>query len=205
MPGRPMADSPRAARDGARPGGTADMAGPGRLVAAALAVGYRLGGRRSGRLAAVTGVAVLAVFFALQRHPTVDVRVAVLAAFAATAPFALLPRYPATVLAAVLSVQAGMLLFGRLSWTPVLVLAWLAALALCPLLLSRAVAVAAWPRWRSSSWPALSSMQGQTPPRGMPPLVRQLSQPSYGEPVRISGPGAAAARGSGPWRRGYAI
>jgi signal transduction histidine kinase len=143
MPGRPMADPPRAARDGARPGGTADMAGPGRLVAAALAVGYRLGGQRSGRLAAVTGVTVLAVLFGLQHHPTVDARVAVLAAFAATAPFAILPRCPAPVLTAVLSIQAGMLLLGRLSWTPVLVLTWLAALALCPLLLSRAVAVGA--------------------------------------------------------------
>jgi hypothetical protein len=56
----------------------------GRLVAAALAVGYRLGGRRSGRLAAVTGVTVLAVFFGLQHPPTVDVRVAVLAACAVT-------------------------------------------------------------------------------------------------------------------------
>ena len=143
MPGWPIADSPRARGDGAPLKVTAGMAGPGRLLAAALAVGYRLGGRRSGRLAAAAGVTVLAVFFGLQHHPTVNVRVAVLAALAATAPFAILPRYPAPVLAVLLSVQAGMLLFGRLSWTPVLVLAWLAALALCPLLLSRAVATGA--------------------------------------------------------------
>jgi hypothetical protein len=79
-----MADSLRTAGDGSLPRGTAEMAGPGRLVAAALAVGYRLGGRRFGRLATVTGVTVLAVFFGLQHHPTVDVRVAVLAACAVT-------------------------------------------------------------------------------------------------------------------------
>jgi signal transduction histidine kinase len=141
MPGRPLADAPRAGGDGALPGGTAGMAGPGRLVAGALAVGYRLGGRRSGRLVAVTGVTLLAVLFGLQHHPTVNVRVAVLSAFAATAPFAVVRRYPAPALVTMLSVQAGMLLFGRLSWTAVLVLAWLAAIAVCPLLLSRAVAV----------------------------------------------------------------
>jgi signal transduction histidine kinase len=36
-----------------------------------------------------------------------------------------------------------MLLFGRLSWTPVLVLVWLLTLALCPLLLPRAAAAGA--------------------------------------------------------------
>jgi signal transduction histidine kinase len=143
MPGRPLADAPRAGGDDAVPRDTAGMAGPGRLVAGALAVGYQLGGRRSGRLAAATGITVLAVMFGLQHHPTVDVRAAVLAAFAATAPFAVLRRYPAPALSTMLSVQAAMLLFGRLSWTPVLVLAWLAAIALCPLLLSRGVAVGA--------------------------------------------------------------
>ena len=117
------------------------MAGPGRFVAGALAAGYRLGGRRSGRLAAVTGITVLAVLVGLQHHPTVNVRAAVLAAVAATAPFAVVRRYPAPALTVMLSVQGGMLVFGRLSWTPVLVLAWLAAVAVCPLLLSRAVAI----------------------------------------------------------------
>jgi hypothetical protein len=64
-------------------------------VAGVLAAGYRLGGRRSGRLTAVTGVTALAVLIGLQHHPTVNWRVAVLAAVAATAPFAVLRRYPA--------------------------------------------------------------------------------------------------------------
>jgi signal transduction histidine kinase len=142
MPGRPLADAPGAGPDGA-PAAAAGMAGPGRLVAGAVAAGYRLGGRRSGRLTAVTGITVVALLVGLQHHPTVNVRVAVLAAIAATAPFAALRRYPGPALAVMLAAQAGMLLFGRLSWSPVLVLAWLAAIALCPLLLSRAVAVGA--------------------------------------------------------------
>ena len=77
MPGRPLADAPRAGGDDAIPRDTVGMAGPGRLVAGALAVGYRLGGRRSGRLAAAAGITVLAVMFGLQHHPTVDVRAAV--------------------------------------------------------------------------------------------------------------------------------
>jgi signal transduction histidine kinase len=143
LPGWPRADAPGADPDDAAPWGAAGMAGPGRLVAAALGAGYRLGARRSGRLAAVTGVTALAVLFALQHHPTVDWQVAVLAACAATAPFAVLRRYPAPALAVMLSAQAGMLLFGRLSWTAVMVLAWLAAVAACPLLLARATAAGA--------------------------------------------------------------
>ena len=112
-------------------------------MAGVVAAGYRLARRPAGRLAAVAAVTVLAVLVGLQHHPTVDVRVAVLAAAAATAPLALLRRYPAPALAVMLTVQAGMLLLARLSWTPVLVLAWLAVIALCPLLLSRAVAIGA--------------------------------------------------------------
>jgi signal transduction histidine kinase len=62
---------------------------------------------------------------------------------AATAPLAALRRSPAAALAIMLAAQAGILLSGRLSWTPVLVLVWLLTLALCPLLLPRAAAVGA--------------------------------------------------------------
>ncbi len=141
--GEPPADARSAGPGGAVPVSTASMAWPGRAVANLLAAGHQLGRRRAGRLAALTGITVLAVLFGVQHHPTVDVRVAVLAAVAATAPFAGLRRYPAPALAVMLSAQAGMLLFGRLSWTPVLVLAWLATLALCPLLLPRAAAFGA--------------------------------------------------------------
>jgi signal transduction histidine kinase len=119
------------------------MAWPGKAVAGAVAAGRRVGDRHAAQLAAAGGLTALAVVSGLQRHPTVDVRIAVLAAVAATAPLGAVRRHPAPALAVMLSAQAGMLLFGRLSWTAVLVLAWLFALALCPLLLSRAAAVAA--------------------------------------------------------------
>jgi signal transduction histidine kinase len=122
---------------------TVGMAWPGIAVAGALAVGRRLGDRRGAQVAAAMLVTALAVSASLQRHPTVDVRVAVLAAFAATAPMTAVRHHPSPALAVMLGAQAGMLLFGRLSWTAVLVLAWLFTLMLCPLLLSRAAAVGA--------------------------------------------------------------
>ena len=135
-----------AASPGQRPGtptAAPGMAWPGMLVARALAAGQQWWHRRAARLAAATAVTVAAVVSGLQHHPTVSGRVAVAAAVAATAPLAALRRGPAAALAIMLTAQAGMLLFGRLSWTPVLVLVWLLTLALCPLLLPRAAAVGA--------------------------------------------------------------
>ena len=135
-----------AASPGQRPGTPAaapGMAWPGTLVARALAAGQQLWHRRVARLTAVTAVTADAVLSGLQHHPTISGRVAVVVAVAATAPLAALRRYPAAALAIMLAAQAGMLLAGRLSWTPVLVLVWLLTLALCPLLLPRAAAVGA--------------------------------------------------------------
>lgn len=140
---QPVADAPGGRGDDAAQAAAVGMAWPGRAVAGALAVGRSLGDRRGAQLAAAALVTALAVASSLQRHPTVDVRVAVMAAFTATAPLAVVRRHPAPALVVMLGAQAGMLLFGRLSWTAVLVFAWLFTLALCPLLLSRAAAVGA--------------------------------------------------------------
>lgn len=132
---------PGAGADGTARAAEADMAWPGTAVGAVLAFGRRIGDRRTARLAATAGVMTIAVLLAVQHHPTVDLRLAVLAAIAATAPLAAVRSHPGPALAVMLAAQSGMLLFGRLSWTAMLVLAWLLALALCPLLLSRTAAV----------------------------------------------------------------
>lgn len=139
---RPLAAIAR----GQSPGAIADapgMAWPGVLVAHSLAAGQRWRHRRAARLTGVAVVTVAAVISGLQHHPTVSGYVAVAVAVAATAPLAALPRRSAPVLAIMLVAQAGIMLFGRLSWTVVLVSAWLLTLALCPLLLPRAAAAGA--------------------------------------------------------------
>ncbi len=119
------------------------MAWPGKAVGAVLAFGRRVGNYRAGRLGVAVVVTLLAVGSGLQHHPTVDVWFAVLVAIAATAPLAVAWSRPGPAVAVMLAAQSGMLLFGRLSWTLVLVLAWLFTLALCPLLLSRLAAASA--------------------------------------------------------------
>jgi signal transduction histidine kinase len=141
--GKPAAGWPEAGVDGTAPAAEVGMAWPGTAVGAALAFGRRIADRRAARLAAAAGVTMLAVLSGVQHHPTVDVRLAVLAAFAATAPFAVVRSHPGPAVAIMLAAQSGILLFGRLSWTAMLVLAWLCTLALCPLLLPRAQAVCA--------------------------------------------------------------
>lgn len=140
---KPAAGWPDVGADGTARAAEAGMAWPGTAVGAALAFGRRISDRRAARLAAAAGVTMLAVLSGLQHHPTVDVRLAVVAAFAATAPLAAVRSYPGPALAIMLAAQSGLLLFGRLSWTAILVLAWLFTLALCPLLLPRAEAVCA--------------------------------------------------------------
>ena len=138
----PLAAAPPSQRPGT-PTAAPGMAWPGTLVARALATGQQWWHRRAARLTAVAAVTAAAVLSGLQHHPTISARAAVVAAVAATAPLAALRRSPAAALAIMLAAQAGILLSGRLSWTPVLVLVWLLTLALCPLLLPRPAAIGA--------------------------------------------------------------
>ena len=61
----------------------------------------------------------------------------------ATAPIAVLRRFPAAAIAVVLAASAAFVIFGRMSWSIAAVAGWLIALAACPVMLRRGQAVAA--------------------------------------------------------------
>jgi signal transduction histidine kinase len=90
----------------------------------------------------VTVAAVLAVA-ALVSSRHAHFRFAEPLALLATVPVALIRRRPAVSLGLVLAANAGFVLFGRLSWPVAAMVAWLIALAGCPILLSRSGAVVA--------------------------------------------------------------
>jgi hypothetical protein len=60
----------------------------------------------------------------------------------ATAPLLVVRRWPVVVLPVVAAADAVFVVYARLSWPPTAVVAWLLALALCPLMLRRAQALA---------------------------------------------------------------
>jgi hypothetical protein len=60
----------------------------------------------------------------------------------ATAPLLVVRRWPVVVLPVVAAADAVFVVYARLSWPPTAVVAWLLALALCPLMLRRAHALA---------------------------------------------------------------
>ena len=60
-----------------------------------------------------------------------------------TAPIAMIRRFPAPAVGAVLAANAGFVVFGRLSWSVAALTGWLIALAACPLVLPRRAAVLA--------------------------------------------------------------
>jgi signal transduction histidine kinase len=61
----------------------------------------------------------------------------------ATAPIAVIRRFPAVAIGMVLTASAVFVVFGRLSWSPSAVAGWLIALAACPVMLPRRRAVLA--------------------------------------------------------------
>lgn len=61
----------------------------------------------------------------------------------ATAPIAVIRRFPGPAIAVVLSASAAFIVFGRLSWSVAAVVGWLVALAACPVMLARRPAVLA--------------------------------------------------------------
>lgn len=88
-------------------------------------------------------LAVAAVLESRQSAGPFDRPMALALGLAATAPIAVLRRWPAQAIAVVLAASAGFVMFGRLSWSVAAVTGWLIALAACPLLLPRSTAVAA--------------------------------------------------------------
>ena len=70
-------------------------------------------------------------------------RAAALLGVAATAPLAVIRRFPAAAAAIVLAANAVFITYGRLSWSVAAVIGWLITLAACPLLLGRRPAVVA--------------------------------------------------------------
>lgn len=69
--------------------------------------------------------------------------VALLLGLLATAPLAVIRRYPGPAIGIVLTASAGFVVFGRLSWSVAAVAGWLVALAACPVMLPRRAAILA--------------------------------------------------------------
>lgn len=116
---------------------------PGKLVERALglvAADYR---RQPGPIAIAALLTVWAALAADQAGGPLPPTVAVLLGVAATAPLAVIRRFPAAAAAIVLAASAVFIMYGRLSWSVAAVIGWLMTLAACPLLLGRRTAIVA--------------------------------------------------------------
>jgi signal transduction histidine kinase len=82
----------------------------------------------------------------------------------ATAPIAVIRRFPRSAVGIVLAASAGFVAFGRLSWSPAAVAGWLIALAVCPLVLSRRLAVIAFALTQLTVLEATLSLGGSATP-----------------------------------------
>ena len=93
----------------------------------------------------VTVAGVLALAAVAGRHTAgpFSPAVAVVLGLLATAPIAVIRRFPAAAIAVILSASAAFVIFGRMSWSVAAVVGWLIALAACPVMLRRWQAVAA--------------------------------------------------------------
>jgi signal transduction histidine kinase len=116
---------------------------PGSLVERALALllaDYR---RPAGPIAIATVLAVAAVLGRADNEGPFHPPLAIVLGLLATVPIAIIRRYPAFAIGAMLTASAAFVAFGRLSWSAAAVAGWLIALAACPVLLSRRRAVLA--------------------------------------------------------------
>jgi signal transduction histidine kinase len=116
---------------------------PGSLMERAVALllaDYR---RPPGPIAAA---AVLALIAVLARDPAagpLSPGLATILGVLATAPIAVIRRFPAAAIGVILTASAVFVAFGRLSWSVAAVAGWLIALAACPVMLPRRPAVLA--------------------------------------------------------------
>ena len=104
-------------------------------VLSALAADFR---RPTGPIV-IAVILVIATLFTRGSHP--GVLAALPVALLATAPIAVIRRFPATSIGVILGASAVFLYFGRLSWPLPAIAGWLIALVACPVLLSKRAAI----------------------------------------------------------------
>jgi signal transduction histidine kinase len=92
----------------------------------------------------VVTAAILVITAMLMYQPAPGVLFSgTLLAIAATAPVAVIRRFPAAAIGVLLSVGALYVFFGRLSWPPAAMAGWVIGLAACPVMLSKKAAIRA--------------------------------------------------------------
>lgn len=123
---------------------TSGASWPGKLVERALGLVVADYRRPVGPVKTAVLLAFWAAIFAAGRNTgPLPPAAAVLLGVAGTAPLAVIRRFPVTAVTVVLAANAGFIMFGRLSWSPLAVAGWLITLAFCPLVLGRRPAVVA--------------------------------------------------------------
>jgi signal transduction histidine kinase len=115
---------------------------PGSLMERALAL-LAADYRRPTGPVAVAGVLALAAAAGRHTAGPFSPGLAIGLGLLATAPIAVLRRFPAAAIAVILAASAAFVIFGRMSWSIAAVAGWLIALAACPVMLRRGQAVAA--------------------------------------------------------------
>jgi signal transduction histidine kinase len=108
---------------------------PGALVERALAFVAADFRRPTGPVFVATVLAVAAVASRSAQAGPLDGSVAALVGFLATAPIAVIRRFPGPAIGVILAASAVFVIFARLSWSIAAVAGWLFALAACPVLL----------------------------------------------------------------------
>jgi signal transduction histidine kinase len=115
---------------------------PGSLMERALAL-LAADYRRPTGPVAVAGVLALAAVLGRHSAGPFGPGLAAGLGLLATAPLAVIRRFPAAAIAVVLTASAAFVVFGRMSWSVAAVAGWLIALAACPVMLRRWQAVVA--------------------------------------------------------------
>jgi signal transduction histidine kinase len=114
---------------------------PGSLVEralSALAADYR---RPAGPIVTASVLALSVFFAAAGQRPQFSPQTATILGLLATAPIAVIRRYPAAAIGVMLAASYAFLVGGRLAWQAPAVAGWLIALAACPVMLSRKAAI----------------------------------------------------------------
>jgi len=125
-------------------GGAAPRASwPGALVARALALLAADFRRPTGPVAVAAVLALAAVLARTTQAGPFSPALAGGLGFLATAPIAVIRRFPGSAIGVVLAASAMFVIFGRLSWSAAAVAGWLIALAACPVVLRRRPAILA--------------------------------------------------------------
>jgi signal transduction histidine kinase len=112
----------------------------GSLVEQALGMLARDYQRPTGPVVVAALLTVTALLTSSSHHAPLGPLVPLLA-LAATAPFTMIRRFPATAITIVLLASAVFLVAGRLAWPVPAIVGWLLALAACPIMLSRKAAI----------------------------------------------------------------